>query len=539
MTPDTPILLSWLAQARDPTYTDKGETRNGPTWTLLCDPESPWRGQIRDVVLFHQRRDLAVARRTEAHVRATDGQIRFHLRAWDGEDPTDHLAIFRFLEPAVQDVRREFPGRKLVIHLSPGTPAMHAVWLLMAESGFIQGPLVVVQSVPREFRHGGAAVVDADIGIDTFYKRYLASRPAQVTSPVERFQWSIERFRSPAMVAVREAARRYARLNTPVLILGERGTGKTQLAGWIRFQSPFRLPERDESWPTIACGQYTSESMRAELFGYKKGAFTGAITSRQGLLVTAHNDTLFLDEVGDVAPEVQRLLIRAVEEKTFLPLGDDKPRTSNFRLVSATNLPPELLRKRLSADFLDRISYLTLRLPPLRELRNDLPWLWGEVLRAAAGSAGVPGASVADAENARMLGALAAHQLPGNLRDLFRAAYALLAENGPASSARGVDAAISALDDPFGVEPDDRPKLPPPESAPTTLARRVAAQFAVASSLEPTLPSGERLSTDQVLEDLREWLAAELRRIAKARGVGVEAISDRTARSLQKWIGGK
>lgn len=368
------VLLSWLAQARDPTYLETGEVRQGPTWTLLCDPQSNWSGQIRDAVIFHHARDLAIARKTEAHVQCTDPNIRFQLRSWDGIDPTDHRAIFLFLEAEMQEMRRQFQGRKLVVHLSPGTPAMHAVWLLMAESGFIDGPLTVVQSVPREFRKNGRAVVEADIGIDTFYKRYLTSQPAQVASPVDRFRWSIERFRSPAMVTVREAARRYARLNAPVLILGERGTGKTQLASWIRFQSPFRLPERDESWPTIACGQYTSETMRAELFGYKKGAFTGAISTRQGLLATAHKDTLFLDEVGDVSVEVQRLLIRAVEEKTFLPLGDDKPRTSDFRLLSATNLSPDVLRKRLSPDFLDRISYLTVRLPALRDLRVDLPW---------------------------------------------------------------------------------------------------------------------------------------------------------------------
>ncbi len=533
----SPVLLSWLAQARDPTYTERGEQRNGPTWTLLCDPESSWRGQIRDAVIFHHERDTAIARKTEAHVRATDSSIRFHLRAWTGEDPTNHRDIFRFLEAEVEEVRRQFLGRKLVIHLSPGTPAMHAVWLLMAESGFIDEPLSVVQSVPREFRKGGRAVVEANVGIDTFYKRYLASQPAQVASPVDRFRWSIERFRSPAMVAVREAARRYARLNAPVLILGERGTGKTQLASWIRFQSPFRLPERDESWPTIACGQYTPEMMRAELFGYKKGAFTGAITTRQGLLVTAHKDTLFLDEVGDVSPEVQRLLIRAVEEKTFLPLGDDKPRTSDFRLLSATNLAPDALRKRLSADFLDRVSYLTLRLPPLREMREDLPWLWGEVLSAAAGSARVPrGAPLPAEDEARLLRALATHGLPGNLRDLFRAAYALLAEG--AHPGRAVEAALAALHDPLGD-----PTVPLPAAAPTepppTMARRVAGRFAAGGGLDDLVSPTEQFSTEAVERELKGWLATELRRVAKVRGVKVDAICDRSGRRLQDWVGGK
>lgn len=532
-----PVLVSWLAQARDPIYLEKGETRNGPTWTLLCDPQSNWRGEIRDAVIFHHARDLAIARKTEAHVHATDPGVRFHLRAWDGANPTDHRAIFQYLEGEMQEIRRQFPGRKLVIHLSPGTPAMHAVWLLMAESGFIDEPLTVVQSVPREFRKDGRAVVEADIGIDTFYKRYLASQPAQVASPADRFRWSIEHFRSPAMVAVRESARRYARLNAPVLILGERGTGKTQLASWIRFQSPFRLPERDESWPTIACGQYTPEMMRAELFGYKKGAFTGAISTRQGLLATAHKDTLFLDEVGDVSFEVQRLLIRAVEEKTFLPLGDDKPRTSDFRLLSATNLSPDVLRKKLSPDFLDRVSYLTLRLPPLRDLRVDLAWLWREVLSAAAGSARVAiGRGLPALEEARLLEALSVHSLPGNLRDLFRAAYALLAEGADAHPRRAVDAAVAALHDPLG----DVPVVQPPPSAepePATMVRRIAARFASDGHLDDLVLPTEKVSTDSVQRELRSWLATELRRIAKARGVKVETLCDRTGRRLQDWVG--
>lgn len=119
----------------------------------------------------------------------------------------------------------------------------------------------------------------------------------------------------------------------PVLIVGERGTGKTTLASWIRLHSPYRRQEQDTHWPAVACGQYSPETMRAELFGYRKAAFTGAVSDRNGLLDAAHRDTLFLDEIGDISRELQRLLIKALEEKRYFRLGDDQARQSNFRLI--------------------------------------------------------------------------------------------------------------------------------------------------------------------------------------------------------------
>src|SRR5690606_8652085 len=106
-------------------------------------------------------------------------------------------------------------------------------------------------------------------------------------------------FRSTRLRALYDEARRAARLKVPVLLLGERGTGKTTLASWIRLRSPFRQEGLDRAWPAVPCGQYTSETMRAELFGYVQGAFTGAKKDHQGLLARANGDTLFLDEIGD------------------------------------------------------------------------------------------------------------------------------------------------------------------------------------------------------------------------------------------------
>src|SRR5207249_4685132 len=166
----------------------------------------------------------------------------------------------------------------------------------------------------------------------------------------------------------------------------------------------------------------------AELFGYKKGSFTGATHDKEGFLAAADGDTLFLDEVGDVNRDLQRLLIKALEEKRYLPLGDDRPRKSNFRLLTATNLEPDELRRRLDPDFLDRIGLLTLRLPPLRDIREELGWLWEVTFERAAQRAGVPKrrAQLGADHHRKVVSHLEGHPLPGNLRDLFRLAYRIL-----------------------------------------------------------------------------------------------------------------
>src|SRR5690606_8723891 len=145
---------------------------------------------------------------------------------------------------------------------------------------------------------------------------FQQARPRHVAAS-EQVLLDPRHFVSERLKRLYDRARRYAQLNVPVLILGERGTGKTTLASWIRSSSPFRDPSKDQSWPSVPCSQYSPETMRAELFGYVRGAFTDARTDTEGLLHVADGDTLFLDEIGDISRDLQRLLIRALEEKRF------------------------------------------------------------------------------------------------------------------------------------------------------------------------------------------------------------------------------
>lgn len=544
MSAASPVLVTWVAVNNDPyeRLFNKPDYRlldgspvPGPTLTLLSDEASPYAGMVRDVVLFHRQTVASTAGREVQAVQETatllrEKSIRVHMEAWMGEDPTDHRGIFEFLRDTLPQVRRRYRGRELILHISPGTPSMQTIWVLMAETGFIDPPFTLVKSYRQSERRGRPAVVPVDVGIETFYKFYKSSRPRQLGSEDQGVIWDPLCFRTEKMKAVYAEARRFAQVNVPVLIRGERGTGKTTLASWIRANGPFQREEQNGMWPSVACGQYSPETMRAELFGYIKGAFTGAVRDKPGLLAAAHRDTLFLDEVGDVSRDLQRLLIKVIEERSYYALGDDRPRESDFRLITATNIDEAEIGRRLDPDFLDRISLLTLEIPPLRDVADELPWLWEAVYQEAAGRAGVSRrrAEIGEAHHRRIVAHLGRHPLPGNLRDLFRVAYQVLAArndvDGPLAPEDAADCGIAALSS--GVAGGD---------GAAESSRQIAAAFARGKTIEDLLEPSRRLDTAAVVGALKAFMAFELRRIASERGVSPSDLCDVSERSLRDW----
>ena len=520
------IVLSWLAVNNDPFNRDDSP---GPTLTLLLDPESPYRGHIREAhVLYnhHGHEQTGVELREEVAKRGgTD--IEFHLHYVDVQ-PIDHRAIFQKLRGVVSDIRQRAIDVPLVVHVSPGTPAMHTVWVLMAETGLIEPPYTLVQSVRRGERRGTPPVMEVEIGLETPLKTYQSTRPEAARSSEDRVRPDPLQSQSKRRQALYERARMFAQLNVPVLLLGERGTGKSTLATWIRSNSPFRKPENDGAPPAVACGQFSPELVRSELFGHVKGAFTGAQSDRDGLLKVANGDTLFLDEIADLSAEVQRLLIRAIENKEYTPEGSDKTLNSDFRLIAATNRPWTALEKRLDADFLDRISYFTLEAPPLRETPEDLSMLWRQVLGEAVRRAGVDRSVIKEimACNDFVIGPLQNHPLPGNFRDLFSLSYHILAalQQEHATVVEAVE---------YGLQAGLRIKHGRGQVDPVVAA---VAGFSEGRPLAPEVFDGKVLETKEAFDQFRKYLATEIRRAATFRGQKPEDLCDRTNRALQKWV---
>lgn len=547
-----PVLLSWVAVNNDPYERERGtgvwrrdqagQHTPGPTLTLLFDEQSKYRGQIKDFVLFHridhdtgageEGRSARAARELKEVLRERDPQLKITERTWAGEDPTDHHGIFEFLRVELPKIRKIFPGRRFVIHLSPGTPSMHTIWVLLAETVMADADFSLVMSARPQHRRDDQAVMAVEVGARAYFKSYQSAHPHETGSEEQQIAWDPAQFRSERMKQLYAQARRYAQLKVPILIRGERGTGKTTLANWIRSNSPFRRVSNDQDWPSIACGQYTNETMRSELFGHEKGAFTGALGKKEGLLVKAHEDTLFLDEIGDVSPELQRLLIRAIEERSFYPLGAEKAVKSDFRLISATNIDDETLKNRLDADFLDRISLFRIQLPPLREIPEELEWLWPDVYEDAQKRAGIADRRQVKLnlqDHARIIKTLRHHPLPGNMRDLFRVAYRILAARADPS-----EALSSADATGYGLE-----LLEGSAGAGRTQAHAIGRAWVEGRPLDALLPEGEVLQTKQISADLQRYLAQELRRIAEHRGVKVETLCDVTDRTLRNWLSDK
>ena len=227
------------------------------------------------------------------------------------------------------------------------------------------------------------------------------------------------------MANLREQIIRYAKTCETVLIAGETGTGKELIARLLHDLSPrFKAP-----FVAINCAAIPGSLAESEFFGATRGAYTGAVHGRNGLLSRANGGTLFLDEFGELAPEIQSKLLRALELGAYRPLGANREECSNVRIIAATNrnLERSVNRGEFRADLYYRISVLQINAPPLRKHRADIPQIVGELLGALLPE----DANVRVTESA--MAALLRAPWPGNVRELknvLRRSLLMAAESG-------------------------------------------------------------------------------------------------------------
>lgn len=175
---------------------------------------------------------------------------------------------------------------------------------------------------------------------------------------------------SKAITKAIELAQKVANTDTTVLLTGETGTGKEIFAQAIHQASS----RANQNFVAINCSAFSKDLLENELFGHRAGSFTGAIKDQKGLFEEAHNGTIFLDEIGEMAPELQVKILRVLETREFLKVGDSKPTKVNVRIIAATNqnLEEEIEKEHFRSDLFYRLSVFSIHLPPLRERVGDI-----------------------------------------------------------------------------------------------------------------------------------------------------------------------
>jgi DNA-binding NtrC family response regulator len=270
---------------------------------------------------------------------------------------------------------------------------------------FITGHADIDQAV-RLMRAGAADYVTKPFDIDDFLVRLGDLMPARGPSvaPVLGV--------SPAMQEVERLLRRLARIGSTVLVTGETGTGKEVAARFLHATSD----AANRPFMAVNCAAIPADLLESELFGHERGAFTGAAQRHLGYAERAGDGVLFLDEIGELHPALQAKLLRLVEERSFHRVGGEKPIAFRGRLIAATNadLPKRVEDGRFRADLFYRINVVAVRMPPLRERLDDIPWLMERFFCECAAAVETP---------LRGVGALAeqaarAHPWPGNVREL-------------------------------------------------------------------------------------------------------------------------
>jgi two-component system, NtrC family, response regulator PilR len=249
---------------------------------------------------------------------------------------------------------------------------------------------------------------------------------------------------SAAMQNVRALIERVARSMAPVLVQGESGTGKELVARAVHEASArAALP-----FVAVNCGAIPENLLEAEFFGYRKGAFTGAVEDREGFFQAAQGGTLFLDEIGDLPLAMQAKLLRVIQERAVRPVGATAEQATQVRIVSATHkdLAAEVQAGRFRQDLFYRLNVIPIIVPPLRERRSDLPQICRALLQRIAADAGA-GADAITEVSEEALSLLMQQELPGNVRELENLLHrALTMASGHCIERADLDVPNAALD---------------------------------------------------------------------------------------------
>lgn len=396
-------LYAWLGNTDLRAVSDGSMRSGGPILSALMD------GGFDGLELLTDQGDEKTAVYTTWLRKHFHGDVNLHPVAL--RSPIAFDEIYRF----VDSVLHRAPKRQeRAFHLSPGTPAMAAVWIIAAKSAY---PAALVQTSEQQ----GFQIVDLPFNIAAEFLPASIEADAMLVGlsqglPPEAPEFGQIVHRCDAMKREILKARRLATRDVPVLIQGESGTGKELFARAIHSASL----RRNKPIAIVNCGAIPAELVDSELFGHVKGAFTGASTDRVGYFEAADGGTLFLDEIGELPLASQVRLLRVLQEGEVTRVGSTTRNKVDVRVIAATNrvLPVEVRQGRFREDLFHRLAVGVLQLPPLRRREGDLSLLVDAILEylnlAASKEPGFKPKKLSVEAKKLVLG----YSWPGNVREL-------------------------------------------------------------------------------------------------------------------------
>lgn len=330
-------------------------------------------------------------------------------------NPTHFSDIYESAVSLLKTLESDDHSCHRTFHVSPGTPAMAAVWVLLAKTKY---PAELIESSKQEgvktislpFEIAADFLPSRDIESDDAIQRLTQGLPPEVPEFSEIIH------RCQAMKTLIAQARRVAVEDVPLLIQGESGTGKELFARAIHASSP----RVGNPFVEVNCGAVPAELVESEFFGHKKGSFTGAVDSKIGYLESASGGTLFLDEIGELPLPAQVKLLRAIQEKKVTRVGETKAKSVDFRVIAATNriLLDEVNEERFREDLFHRLAVGVLNLPALRDRPTDLNLLIDHFLDRINSERAYATGWEHKKISAGARNLLNQHPWPGNIREL-------------------------------------------------------------------------------------------------------------------------
>lgn len=327
---------------------------------------------VKRFELIYQRRYEKLAQLTVADIRSVSPETEVRLTQLEFKDPWELEEVYGELLDFALKQKFDTAREEYLVHINTGTHVHRICMFLLTEARYF--PAKLVQSVKVDARErevtGWYRVIDLDLSkYDRLASRFAKQREQSVTflksgipTRNKQFNKLIDRIEEVAI-----------RSRNPILLMGPTGAGKSRLAKRI-YQLKRERHQLTGDFVEINCATIRGDAAMSGLFGHVKGAFTGALKDRQGLLRAANHGLLFLDEIGELGLDEQTMLLRALEEKVFLPLGGDREVKSDFQLIAGTNRDLALMvgEGRFREDLLARINLWTFRLPSLKERAEDI-----------------------------------------------------------------------------------------------------------------------------------------------------------------------